>query len=111
MAVAVISEVEVILPVVAVISEVEVILPVVAEHMADVGGTVVIGAATQGEEATDITEGTVVGAGAALASGSDSTMHLCHSITRPFGARTDRLITMLMTIIINGKALQTSMKP
>jgi hypothetical protein len=102
---------------VAVISEAGVTLPVVGEDMVDVRGTAVvedtvaIGAATEGEEATDITEVTAVGAGAALASGSDSTTHHCRSITRPFGARTDRLITMLMTTIINGKELQTNMKP
>ena len=103
----------------ALISEAEATLQVVAEGMGDVGDTAVvedmvaIGVATEVEEAMDITEVTAVGAGAALASGSDSdsTTRLCRSITRPFGARTDLLITLLMTIIINGKGLQTNMKP
>ena len=108
---------------VAGISEAGVTLPVVAEDMVDVGGTAVvedmvaIGAATEGEEATDITEVTAVtavtavGAGAALASGSDSTTHLCLFIIRRFGARTARLTTTPMTTIINGKETPTNMKP
>jgi hypothetical protein len=102
---------------VAVISEAEVTLPAVAEDMVDVEGTVVaedmeaIGAATEGEEATDITEVTAVGAGAALASGSDSTTPLCLFIIRRFGARTARLTTTPMTTTINGKETPTNMKP
>jgi hypothetical protein len=102
---------------VAVISEAGVTLPGVAEDMVDVGGTAVvagivaIGAATEGEEATDITEVTAVGAGAALASGSDSTTDLCLFIIRRFGARTARLTTTPMTTIINGKETPTNMKP
>jgi hypothetical protein len=101
---------------VAVISQAERTLPVVGADMGDVAGTaatedtVAIGAATEGEEAMDITEVTAGGAGAALAWGSDSTTHPCRSITRPFGARTDRRITTLMTTIINGKELRTNMK-
>jgi hypothetical protein len=106
--------------VVAVISEAEVTLPGVTEDMGDVGATAVVedtvaigvaAVATEAEEAMDITEVTAVGAGAALASGSDSTTRLCRSITRPFGARTDHPIIMLMTTIISGKELQTNMKP
>jgi hypothetical protein len=102
---------------VAVISEAGVTLPGVAEDMVDVGGTAVvagivaIGAASEGEEATDITEVTAVGAGAALASGSDSTTPLCLFIIRRFGARTARLTTTPMTTIINGKETPTNMKP
>jgi hypothetical protein len=102
---------------VAVISEAGVTLPVVAADMVDVGGTAVaedmvaIGAATEGEEATDITEVTGVGAGAALASGSDSTTHICLFTIRRFGARTARLTTTPMTTIINGKETPTNMKP
>jgi hypothetical protein len=93
----------------------------VTEDMVDVAGTAVaedmvvaIGAAMvamEGEEATDITEVTAVGAGAALASGSDSTTHLCLFIIRRFGARTARLTTTPMTTIINGKETPTNMKP
>jgi hypothetical protein len=105
---------------VAVISEAGVTLPVVAEDMVEVGGTAVVedmvaigGAmvATEGEEATAITGVTAAGAGAALASGSDSTTHLCLFIIRRFGARTARLTTTPMTTIINGKETPTNMKP
>jgi hypothetical protein len=102
---------------VAVISGAGVTLPVVAEDMVDVGGTAVvadmvaIGAATEGEEATDTTAATAVGAGAALALGSASTTHLYLFIIRRFGAPTARLTTTQMTTIINGKETPTNMKP
>ena len=110
----------------AAISEAEVILPAVAEDMVDVAGTVVaedmvaIGeamvatGAMEGEEATDITEVTAVtavGAGAALASGSDSITRRYLFTIRRFGARTARLITTPMIITINGKEVPTSTKP
>jgi hypothetical protein len=94
----------------------------VTEDMVDVGGTVVaedmvaIGAAMvatvvmEGEEATDITEVTAVGAGAALASGSDSITRRYLFTIRRFGARTARLITTPMITTINGKEVPTSMK-
>jgi hypothetical protein len=112
-----VTEVAAVRMAVAVISEAEVTLPAVAEDMVDVGGTVVaedlgvIGEAMEGEEATDITEVTAVGAGAALASGSAFTTHLCLFIIRRFGARMARLITTPMTTIINGKEVPTNMKP
>jgi len=102
---------------VAVISEAGVTLPVVAEDMVDVGGTAVvedmvaIGAATGGEEATDITGVMAVGAGEALASGSDSITRRYLFTIRRFGARTARLITTPMIITINGKEVPTSTKP
>lgn len=108
---------------VAVISEAGDALPAVAEDMVDMEGTrvmegtqvmegtVAIAVGTEGEEATDITAVTAVGDGAALVLDSDSTTRLCRSITQRFGARTDRLITTLMTTIINGKQLQTNMRP
>jgi hypothetical protein len=102
--------------VVAAISEAEGTSRVVAEDMGDVGGTAVmedtaaIGEVTEGEEATDIAAVTVVGAGAAWVSDSDCTTRLCPSITQPFGARTECLITTRMTTTINGKEVRTSMK-
>ena len=101
----------------ALISEAEATLQVVAEGMGDVGDTAVvedmvaIGVATEVEEAMDITEVTAVGAGAALASGSDFTTQLCPFTIRRIGARTARLITTAMTITINGTEMRTSMKP
>jgi hypothetical protein len=84
---------------------------VVAEDMVAIGEAMVATGAMEGEEATDITEVTAVGAGEALASGSDSTTHLCLFIIRRFGARTARLTTTPMTTIINGKETPTNMKP
>jgi predicted RNA-binding protein len=88
----------------------------VTEDMLYVAGTAVaedmvdIGVATEGEEATDIMEVTAVGAGAALASGSDSITPRCLFTIRHFGARTARLITTPMITTINGKEMPTSMK-
>jgi hypothetical protein len=99
---------------VAVISEAGVILPAVAEDTVVAEDMVAIGVAMvamEDEEATGITEVTAVGAGAALASGSDFTTHLCLFIIQRFGARTARLITTPMTITINGTEMRTSMKP
>ncbi len=125
MAAAAISEAEVILPAVAE-DMVDVAGTAVAEDMVDVAGTVVaedmvaIGeamvatGAMEGEEATDITEVTAVtavGAGAALASGSDSITRRYLFTIRRFGARTARLITTPMIITINGKEVPTSTKP
>lgn len=104
-------------------SEAGVTLPVATEVMVDVGGTVVaedmvaIGAvmaataAMEDAEATGITQVTAVGAGAALASGSDFITHLCLSTIRRFGAPTACPITTPMTIIISGTEMRTSMKP
>jgi hypothetical protein len=86
------------------------------EDMVDMAGMVVAEGmvatvAMEGEEATDITEVTAVGAGAALASGSDSITRRCLFIIRRFGPRTARLITTPTIITIDGKEVPTSMKP
>ena len=93
-------------------------LSVVAEDMGYAGAstavmedTVAIGAVKEGEEVTDITAVTVVAAGAAWVSDSGCTTRLCLFITQPFGARTECLNTTRMTTIINGKEVQTNMKP
>lgn len=83
----------------------------VTEDMVAIGAAMAATVAMEGEEATDITEVTAVGAGAALASGSDFTTQLCPFTIRRIGARTARLITTAMTITINGTEMRTSMKP
>lgn len=80
----------------------------VTQDMVDMTRTVVaedtgaIGVAMEGEEATDIAEVTAVGAGAALASGSDSITRRYLFTIRRFGEPTARLITMPMTTTISG---------
>ncbi len=74
-------------------------------------GTVVIGVAMEGEEATDMAAVMAVGDGAALAWGSDSISRRSLIIMRRFGAPTACLITMPTTTTISGKAAPISMKP
>lgn len=83
---------------------------VAAEDMVAIGAAMVATVAMEGEEATDITEVTAVGAGAALASGSDSITRRYLFTIRHFGARMARLITTPMITTINGKEVPTSMK-
>jgi hypothetical protein len=103
-------------------SEAGVTLPAVTEDMVDVEGTevaedIVATVAMEDEEAsgiteaTGITEVTAVGVGAALASGSEFTTHLCLSTIRRFGAPTACHTTTPTTTTINGTEMRTSMKP